>query len=172
MARSKARWERVQSWPRLIRILLAGASVVGVISAVLVTAFMGDTEFRRNADLVQTQPREEATFVEEVPVGRNGRSYYVQLHGKEVKADYGWLIPDPVPGATVEVVQDPDDPDRVVAVGTPKDWLDDPQMAVALWAIALVLGLITSVVAGIKFLPEYADPVLMKFFDWVARLMR
>lgn len=171
-ARGEARWDRVQSWPRPLRDALVGATVVLAVGLVVVIAFTAETDTRRNAQLVETQPREQAAFVEAGPGIRHDHVYYVRFRGEEVKADYGWLIRDQTPGASVEVVQDPNDPDHVIVVGTPEDWGASPQTVVIISGFALVVGLVAAVVAGIKFVPERAEPLLMKVIDLVAQFVR
>lgn len=171
-ARGEARVGRIQSWPRPLRDALAVATVALAMGLVVVIAFMAEAETRRNAELVETQPREQATFVEVGPAIRHGDVYYVQFRGEEVEADYGWLIRNPTPGAAVEVVQDPDDAERVIVVGTPEDWADGPQTVVLTSGFALVIGLVATAVAGIKFVPERAEPLLLKAFALVARFVQ
>lgn len=163
--REDAMWERVRSWPLPVRDVLAGVTVALAIACVAIPALVGGADFRHNAELVETQPREPATLVEIVHGSRGEDTYYIQFHGEELEADYGWFIDDPEPGMTVEVVRDPENPTHVVAVGTPQDWVDEPWITVIVWVAGLGLGLSGAVFAGIKFLPERADPVFEKIFD-------
>jgi hypothetical protein len=116
--------------------------------------------------------RESATLVEVIDAARGDDTYYVLLRGEEVRADYGWFIPDPTPGTTVEVVRDPENPSRVIAVGTPQDWADRPWLNWVLAAVTLAVGLLAAFFAGLKLVPERAGPTLERLFKARERMVR
>ncbi|MFJ6418346.1 hypothetical protein [Paeniglutamicibacter sp. NPDC091659] len=171
--REEAMLEHVQSWPLPIRSVLAGFSVVFAIMCVAVPATLGDADFRRASELVVTQPHEPARLLD-VAYGppRGSDTYSIWFRDEELEADYGWFIDDPMPGMTVDVVQDPEDSTHIIVVGTPQDWADKPWLTVVLWVVALGVGLVAAFFAGIMFLPEEADPVFEKFFDVTDRFVR
>ena len=156
--REEAMWE--QSGPgRCPSVsVLAGVTVIFAIACVAVPALIGGAEFRHSAELVATQPPEPATLVEVVYGLRGNDTYSIQFRGEELEADYGWFIDDPMPGMTVDVVQDPEDPTHIIVVGTPQDWADKPWLTVVLWVVGLGMGLVAAFFAGIKFIPEGGRP--------------
>jgi hypothetical protein len=165
-------WDKVLAWPLPVRDLLAVSTVVLALGCVIVPALHGGADFERSGNLVETQTRKTAAFVEVVYGERGNDAYYVELGGEEVEVDYGWFIPNPTAGTTVEVVRDPENPSRVIAVGTPQDWADRPWLNVILAAVALAFGLLAAVFAGIRLVPERAEPVLEKLSEASSRLVR
>ena len=166
-------WDKVLIWPLGVRGLLAVLTVMLAVACVVVPALLGGTHFKRSGELVQTQPRESATLIEVVPLVRGQEIYYVHLDGEDVEMDYGWFIPNPTPGMTIEVVRDPENSSRIIAVGTPQDWADRPWLTCdILAALALVLGLVAALFAGIKLVPERAEPALERLAQTGNRFAR
>lgn len=172
LEREEKMWDMVLTWPLPLRDLLAVLTVLLALACVIVPALLGGADFQRTGKLVASQPRESATLVEVVDAARGDDTYYVLLHGEEIQADYGWFIPDPTPGTTVEVVLDPENPSRVIAVGTPQDWNDRPWLTAILAAVALAFGLLAAYFAGRKLVPERAGPTFERLFKARERLAR
>lgn len=169
--RDEEMWDKVLTWPFPVRDLITVTTVVLALGCVIVPSLLGAADFQRTRELVETQPRESATFIEVVHGGRGDDAYYVQLRGDEVEADYGWFIPDPSPGTAVHVVRDPENPGRVIAVGMPKDWADPPWWLNTILAIvALAFGLLAAFFAGLRLVPERAEPAVDKLFETSNRL--
>lgn len=158
--RDEEMWDKFLSWPLGVRDLLAVLTVMLAVACVVVPALLGGADFKRSGELVHTQPRESAKLIEVDHLVRGRETYYVHLAGEDVEMDYGWFIPNPTPGMTIEVVRDPENSSRIIAVGTPQDWADRPWLNAILAALALVLGLVAALFAGIKLVPERAEPAL------------
>jgi hypothetical protein len=126
----------------------------------------------RSAELARTQPRSTAKVVEVVQGARGSDTYYLELDGEEIEADYGWFIPDPTPGAAVEVVRDPEDSGRVIAVGRQEDWADRPVFNALLWLLAVGTGAAIASAVALKLIPERTEPVLETMLDAGGRTMR
>lgn len=153
-----------------VRDLIAVFTVVLALGCVILAALLGGVDFQRSGELVETQPRQSATLVEVVDAGRGDNAYYVQLGDNEVEADYGSFITDPTPGTTVEVVRDPENPSHVIAVGTPQDWADRPWLIAVTAVVALAVAFLSAFVAGLRVVPERAEPALEKLFKARDRL--
>lgn len=179
--REEAMWERVQSWPMLARDVLAGAIIAFTISAFTMVVICADKDFKRDAEIVATAPRESATL-DAIDYGfRSDDTYYIRLQGEELEVDYGWFIDGPYPGMIVEVVRDPASPAHVIVVGTPQDWADKPWAPVFAWALGLLGTGIVTVFFGVKLVPERADQVFEvterlgvdgRFVRWVDRTLQ
>lgn len=151
--------------------------MMGCIAAIGLGA---QAEFRHAAELVETQPREPSIFVELVPGGRRlSDRYYVDFRGEETEVDYGVLIRNPQPGRIVDVVQDPENPSHIIVAGTADDWTETPEGPILMWGFGVLGGLVTASIAGLKFVPERAEPLFMKLIDalggfvrWLSRFLR
>lgn len=170
MDREEEIWDKVLTWPLPVRDLIAVFTVVLALGCVVVPALLGGADFQRSGELAETQTRQSATLVEVVDAGRGDDAYYVQLGDDEVEVDYGWFIADPTPGTTVEVVRDPENPIHVIAVGTPQDWADRPWLIAVTAVVALVVGCLAALVAGLRVVPERAGPALETLFKARDRL--
>ncbi|PWC08106.1 hypothetical protein [Mycetocola zhujimingii] len=156
-----------------MRDVLTVATVALVVGCIAAIGLGGQAEFRHAAELVETQPREPSTFVELVPGGRRlSDRYYVDFRGEETEVDYGVLIRDPHPGLMVDVVQDPENPSHIIVAGTPDDWTETPDGPILMWGFGVLGGLVTASIAGLKFVPERTEPLLIKLIDALGGLMR
>lgn len=165
-------WKRIRSWPLPARDALAIGFVVLAISCVAIPSLVTRAEFRHNAQLIISQPRDFATLLEVYTSGRSEDTYYARFRGEDVTLEGGWFIDDPEPGTIVEVVQDPEKADHVVVVGSPQNWTMSAWVSVLECVFGLILAIAAGLYAGSKFLLERVDPLLDRIFDLAGSVWR
>jgi hypothetical protein len=106
--------------------LRRAAAVVFTLSVfvLLVAFYVGShAQFKEAGEYVRTQAHQSGVIVDIDKSPRGGTTtYYVQTGEGRQSVDYPEFLPDKHLYAVVEYVDDPGDPDSVIAVGTWKDW--------------------------------------------------
>lgn len=104
--------------------------------------------------LVATETHSTGTITA-VHVGRCGDDYDIAVDGQTRWLDYSEYVPGGVfKGKLVEVVVDPEWPERAIAVGTPSDWDRSPRIEWS-WRVILLTGaVLLSLAVAALLLPE------------------
>ncbi|MBJ2122313.1 hypothetical protein I6N91_15120 [Arthrobacter sp. MSA 4-2] len=142
------------------------------ITALMVVFYVGSyAQFKEAGETVRTQDHQSGLIVHIYDSRRNGNAnYYVQT-GEGSRPREGWqrvrypeFLPNNYLYAEVEYVVDPEDPDSVIAVGTPEDW--ERMSASMLWLrVGMgVLSLGGIVMAWERLAPEDARVVWKRLF--------
>lgn len=117
--------------------------------------------FAADSVLAATEPRSTGTITAEHYQGRGNWDYDVTANGSTHWLDYYWHIPGgPHVGATVEIVVDPFDTRRALAVGEPEDWVADPLEPNLALVLALGFSGFACARAAKRWLPEDVERIL------------
>lgn len=141
------------SHPLTVRRTLAAAIIVSLVAVALLFAAAERVDFARAAELVRTQEQKVGVLVEVDYRGWYGTDYIIEVDGHDRTLSNGEFITDETPGAAVLVVVDPENESRVIAVGSPGDWEEEP-VGVGITLAAVTLALVVGGIAASRIIPE------------------
>lgn len=162
--KQRKRAYRMEDLP--IRPRRAAAALVGLLFALggVLLSVHTEAEFDRAGEYVKTQEHQSGTILYGSPKFGGRCDYYVVVEGKVLLLDYSGFILDDSQHAIVEYVVDPENEERLIAVGSPEDWEDKP-LSTSLAASVGGFSVRAIIMATwSRIVPEDEEAVWDKFF--------
>ena len=165
MKRLKGQRRRKPTWSLGVRRGLAVVIVGLLVAIALLVDMAGKADFARAAELVRTQEQKAGVLIDVKYRGRNETEYTINVNGHERELYYGHFIPDETPGSFVRYVVDPEVESRLIAVGDPEDWEENPLADAGLTLFVVTLALIGGGIIAARIVPEDFDSLWQRLFS-------
>ena len=166
--------DRFDALPLRLRRVVALITAAALVGGMILVLVIASTDFVHAREAVRTQQHKTAVLVDIIPKGRSGTDYIIVVDGRDRVLDYADFLPDDTIGTTVRYVVDPDDPEHLIAVGSPDDWEDKPWRNILVSIGGIVGALLFAAMAADRIIPDDVEAVENRIppAPWIKYLQR